>query len=103
MGTATDFELEQSSPHKFEIALAKEMSIQKKTVEDIVQTGYCLDNIIPRQSTIPGAGAFAKRRIQKNSTIVHTPMLHILHKDALNLSTPCRSGSRWYFYCCKEL
>ena len=99
MGAAIDFEMEPSSPHKFEIELAKEMTIEKKTMEDIVQTGYCFYTILFLEKVrSQEPGAFAKRRIQKNSTIVHTPMLHILHKDALNLSTPCRSGSRWCIY-----
>jgi len=87
LNTAAKIDSVQSTPYTLEMALAQELSVKKRSVEWIVENGYCLDNIISNKSTIPGVGrgAFARRRILKNSIIVHTPMLHIIHKDELRL------------------
>jgi hypothetical protein len=87
LNTIAKLDLDQSTPNIYEMALAKEISVQKRSVEWIVENGYCLDNMIFNKSSIPGVGygAYSRRRIPKNSIIIHTPMLQILHKDALNL------------------
>ena len=53
----------------------------------IEENGICLDNIIPKRSTLKqaGKGAFAQRFIQQGTIVVPVPLLPILNKDALDM------------------
>ena len=50
----------------------------------IVSEGKCLDNLIPKVSTVPhaGKGGFARRFIPKGETVVIAPLLHIMDNDS---------------------
>jgi hypothetical protein len=58
-----------------------------RTVDWIKANGLCLENIVPKQSTIPGAGkgAFAQFVLVQGEIVVPSPMMHILDKEALNV------------------
>jgi hypothetical protein len=58
-----------------------------RTVDWIKANGLCLENIVPKRSTIPGAGkgAFAQFALAQGDIVVPSPMMHILDKDALNI------------------
>jgi hypothetical protein len=62
-------------------------TVQKRTVEWIQSHGQCLDNLIPRISTLPhaGRGAFAQRFIAKGQVIVPAPLLQIMDNESLNI------------------
>jgi hypothetical protein len=61
------------------------------TPEDLVATGYCLDNIRPRKSRIKlaGRGAFATRNMPAGTTIAPVPVLPIS-----SASLEVKSGGR---------
>lgn len=63
-------------------------STLKKSVQQLRETGMCLDNIYPQQSTnkAAGRGAFASRSMAKDSLIAPAPLLVINHKGALQMT-----------------
>lgn len=65
--------------------LAKHMTTTPRTTEWIRENGMCLDNLVPRKSTLPhaGQGAFAQYFVPKGAIVVPAPMLHIVNKDVL--------------------
>jgi hypothetical protein len=66
--------------------------LNRRTPEWIRQNGLCLDNLVVRPSTVPGAGngAFTQRTIRQGEIVVPVPLLQILDKDALKIYS--RSG-----------
>ena len=54
-----------------------------RTIEWLEQHGQCMDHIKSGISTIPhaGYGAFANRRIPKDSLVAPVPLIHIPNKD----------------------
>ena len=52
--------------------------------------GTCLDNIMDGVSSIPhaGRGAFARRNIKKGSVVAPAPLIHIPHKEVLDMYAP---------------
>jgi hypothetical protein len=69
-------------------ALATQASVLTRSVDWIRQEGMCLDHIVPKPSTIPGAGkgAFAQRPLQEGERIVPVPLVHFGGKD--RIATP---------------
>ena len=53
----------------------------------IQENGLCLDNIIPKRSTLKqaGNGAFAQRFIPKGSVVVPVPLLPIMDRNAMDM------------------
>lgn len=54
-----------------------------RSIKWLEENGKCIDHIIPKQSTIEGAGrgAFAKRDLPKGTIITGLPLHHIPMKD----------------------
>jgi hypothetical protein len=50
-----------------------------RSLEWLQENGKCVDHIVHRASTIPGAGegAFAKRRLPKDTLITGSPVMHV--------------------------
>lgn len=67
--------------------LAKYIGTNIRSVDWIKENGLCLENIIPKPSTIlyAGRGAFAQYMIRKDHVIVPVPMLQIVNKKVLGL------------------
>ena len=85
-------EILESSHHSkqaedLSLAIAKEIAVQKRTVEWIRENGVCMDNIKNETSLNPnaGKGAFAQPSLKKGEVIVPAPMLHINDEDALRM------------------
>lgn len=89
-----------SSKHSYDpkdltLAIAKTMSVQKRSVEWIEEHGICLENIMPGPSTVhtkpgsqsgsSGKGAIAQRQLSKGSVIAPAPLLQITDRDALRI------------------
>jgi len=74
-------------PDDLTLAIAKEMSVEKRSPQWLEQNGMCLDNILPGKSSIPqaGNGAIAQRSIKKGDVIVPAPLLQITDRDALRM------------------
>ncbi len=55
-----------------------------RSMEWILSEGKCLDNLVPKVSTIShaGRGGFAQRFIPKGESIVIAPLLHIMDYDS---------------------
>lgn len=76
-----------NSPSDLSLAVAKEMSVNKRSVKWIQENGYCMDNIVMDKSlnAHAGKGAFAQRPIKKKEVIVPAPLLQINDRDALRM------------------
>jgi len=74
-------------PSNRALALAREISITKRSVEWIEANGICLDNIIPGKSSYPqaGKGAIAQRFMNKDDLIAPAPLLQITNMDTLRM------------------
>lgn len=59
-------------------------------------SGYCLDNIREGPSTIKnaGRGAFAKRRLSKDSVIAPAPLVQVFDKATLDIDMPNNATSQ---------
>jgi hypothetical protein len=61
------------------------------------QHGTCIDHIIPGPSTLPnaGRGAFAKRRLPKDTIITTSPLIHVWNKTLVEMYdiSPGESGN----------
>jgi hypothetical protein len=70
---------------EFSEALAREMSLQQRSVEWIKENGRCVDHIVPGRSKLPhaGRGAIAQRFIASGDVVVPVPLLQILNRDRL--------------------
>jgi len=68
-------------------ALAKEVSLKKRSPEWLVENGRCVDNIRPGRSTLPfaGRGAIAQRFIARGEVVVPVPLIQIMDKDVLTI------------------
>lgn len=73
------------SPRTLVPLLAKHMTTTPRTPEWIRSNGMCIENLVPRKSTLPqgGKGGFAQYHISKGEIVVPVPMLHIPNKDVL--------------------
>lgn len=69
-------------------------NVWKRTVSDLRQFGYCLDNIIPGTSLIEhaGRGAFATRDLEQDSIIAPVPVLS-LSKSSLEILKQRQDGT----------
>ena len=58
-----------------------------RSIEYLEKHGKCMDNIVPKQSTIPhaGRGAFATRFIPKGGLVSPAPVVHIADKSKVNM------------------
>lgn len=74
-------------PHEMTYAIAKELSVERRSVDWIQRNGLCLDNIVPKRSINKraGQGAFAQRFIAKGNVVTPAPLLQITNRDALRL------------------
>lgn len=64
-----------------------EVENSMRTIDELKQKGKCVDNIVPKQSTIPdaGRGAFATRFIPKGGLVAPAPVVHIADKATANM------------------
>jgi hypothetical protein len=71
--------------HEFSEALAKELSLQPRSVDWIKENGRCIDNMVPGRSKLPyaGRGAIAQRFIARGDVIVPSPLVQIMNRDRL--------------------
>ena len=69
------------------LAIAKEISIEKRSVEWIKENGICLENIVPGKSSnqLAGKGAIANYFMEKGDVIAPASMLQITNRDALRM------------------
>lgn len=58
-----------------------------RSIEYLEEQGKCVDNIVPKQSTIPhaGRGAFATRFIPKGGLVAPAPLVHMADKSKANM------------------
>ncbi len=58
-----------------------------RSIEYLEEQGKCVDNIVPKQSTIPhaGRGAFATRFIPKGGLVAPAPLVHMADKSKVNM------------------
>ncbi len=79
----------------FALAVAKEMSVEKRSIKWIEKHGVCLDNFSRKKSTNPqaGMGAIAKRFMKRGEVIAPAPILHVTNRDALRM--PAFYGEQW--------
>lgn len=91
--TAAKFS-ELANSQKTDVDLAMDLALNSlqlpRSAEWLENNGCCLDNIVPRESTISqaGQGAFARRFLGKGTMIVPVPLLlTIPDKETLNLYT----------------
>jgi len=68
-------------------AMAKELSVEKRSVEWIKENGICLDNILPGKSSSPhaGMGAIAQRRLEEGTVVAPASLLQVNDRDALRM------------------
>ena len=66
-------------------ALAREMSTRHVKPSWLHSNGFCLDNVVHKTSTIPGAGngGFAARSLKAGEVIVPVPLYHIADRALL--------------------
>jgi len=66
-------------------ALAREISTYHRSVDWIKENGMCMDNIVPKTSTLEqaGNGAFARRSLSRGEIIIPYPLLHIADSDVM--------------------
>ena len=64
-----------------------ERSLTKRTPAWIRENGICMENLVPRESTIHGAGqgAFATFPLARGEIIAAAPLMQIINKNALNI------------------
>mmetsp|Transcript_10354 Transcript_10354/g.15666 ORF Transcript_10354/g.15666 Transcript_10354/m.15666 type:complete len:753 (-) Transcript_10354:152-2410(-) len=76
-----------SAKKNMAVAVAKEMSLEKKSIHMIRETGICMDNFVPGKSSNPraGHGAIANRFMIAGDVIAPAPMLQITDRDALRM------------------
>ncbi len=81
--------------NNFALAVAKEISVNRRSPKWIEQHGICLDNIIPGMSTNPraGKGAIANRFMAKGDVIAPASLLQITNRDAIRM--PAFHGEKW--------
>jgi len=62
-------------------------SLQQRSADWLVQNGRCMDNLVPRISTLPqaGNGAFAQRFLPEGSLVVPAPTLQTMDAKYLNI------------------
>mmetsp|Transcript_6776 Transcript_6776/g.11044 ORF Transcript_6776/g.11044 Transcript_6776/m.11044 type:complete len:673 (+) Transcript_6776:77-2095(+) len=63
-----------------------------RSLEYLEEKGKCVDNIVPKKSTIPhaGRGAFATRFIPKGGLVAPAPLVHIADKSKVNMYAEMR-------------
>lgn len=73
----------------FELA---NLALERKTPEWIQNNGLCLENLVPKKSTLlhAGFGGFAQYGIHKDEIVVPAPVLHVTNKEVL---TPYQGGA----------
>lgn len=77
------------------MAIAKEVSLKKRSVEWIKENGVCMDNFAPFPSTNKraGHGAIAKRWMMEGDVVGLAPILHVSNRDVLRI--PAFTGDEW--------
>ncbi|KAG7345925.1 SET methyltransferase domain containing protein [Nitzschia inconspicua] len=85
-----------------QMEMAKRMTIREQaTVSWIEENGLCLENIVPRKSTIrqAGMGAFAQWSIKKGEVIVPVPTLvQVVNADAFDIFEMEDDGENYFAY-----
>jgi len=71
-----------------DLTQAEEEKRLQQNKEDLMKTGYCLDNLKSADSTIPhaGRGAFATRDLDRGSIVAPVPVVPITKREALDIS-----------------
>eukprot|EP00551_Chaetoceros_affinis_P012291 CAMPEP_0203668890 /NCGR_PEP_ID=MMETSP0090-20130426/5404_1 /ASSEMBLY_ACC=CAM_ASM_001088 /TAXON_ID=426623 /ORGANISM="Chaetoceros affinis, Strain CCMP159" /LENGTH=726 /DNA_ID=CAMNT_0050533445 /DNA_START=123 /DNA_END=2303 /DNA_ORIENTATION=+ len=84
-----------SDAEDLSLAIAKEISVNRRSPKWIEEHGVCLDNILPGMSTNTqaGKGAIAQRFMKKGSTVAPASLLQITNRDALRI--PAFEGDQW--------
>ena len=64
--------------------IAKEMSLEKRSLESIKERGICMDNFVSKRSSNPraGNGAIANRFMMRGDVIAPASILQITNRDA---------------------
>ena len=67
------------SAEDMSLTIAKELSVDRRSVSWLRENGLCLDNLQAAKSTLPqaGLGAFAQRSMPKGEIIIPVPLLQI--------------------------
>jgi hypothetical protein len=62
-------------------------NLNRRSADWIEKNGICLENLVGRPSTVPGAGhgGFAQRALRAGEIVTPVPLLQIMDKDALKL------------------
>ena len=78
------------------LALAKELSVQRHSVEWIKENGVCLDNVKPGKSSNPraGNGAIANLAIEKGKVIAPAPVLQMTNREELRITDDDDDGEK---------
>mmetsp|Transcript_30553 Transcript_30553/g.62329 ORF Transcript_30553/g.62329 Transcript_30553/m.62329 type:complete len:487 (-) Transcript_30553:242-1702(-) len=73
-------------------------SIERRSMDWILENGQCLDNMVMKKSTIPqaGRGGFAQRFLPSGSVVVPVPLLQIVDRDSLDIYARDGSEKVWY-------
>lgn len=63
------------------------LQLERRSLAWLDEHGHCMDNIIPRKSTVEqaGRGLFATRTIPKGGAVVPMPLLHIMNKGEMEM------------------
>ena len=69
---------------KMATTIAKEMSLEKRSLESIKERGICMDNFVSKKSSNPraGNGAIANRFMMKGDVIAPSSIMQITDRDA---------------------
>ena len=70
------------------LSFLQDKNINKAYIIRVLTKGYCFDNIVQGESTIPqaGRGAFAARNIRQGSLVAPAPLLHFMNWEDLNVN-----------------
>jgi hypothetical protein len=62
-------------------------NLNRRSTDWVEHNGICLENLVGRPSTIPGAGhgAFAQRALRSGEIVTPVPLLQIMDKEALKI------------------
>ena len=71
-----------------EVQAAKSKRKLRRSTTELLQEGFCLDNLQSGTSTLPhaGRGAFARRKLSKGSIVAPVPVLPITNRNALDVT-----------------
>jgi len=95
--------LKDTDSEPIEVKLGK-ATLQQRSASWLVQNGRCMDNLVPRISTLPqaGNGAFAQRFLPEGSLVVPAPVLQTMdmkYLDRKNRDGPVKNRQMLLNYC----